>query len=154
LIALDAYRPPYIPWHLTTVEFFQLVSDHLSDQGAVGINVGRAPGDRRLIDGIVTTLQQVFPSVYIIDVPETFNSIIYATKQPTSSENLFINLFELSDQAQVHPLLIEALQVSALNLQPLPEPSMVFTDDLAPIEWITNNMVLRFMLYGDMEALQ
>ena len=23
LIAVDAYRPPYIPWHLTTLEFFQ-----------------------------------------------------------------------------------------------------------------------------------
>ena len=22
VIAIDAYRPPYIPWHLTTVEFF------------------------------------------------------------------------------------------------------------------------------------
>jgi spermidine synthase len=154
LIVLDAYRPPYIPWHLTTLEFFQLVSDRLTEQGAVGINVGRAPGDRRLIDGIVTTLQQVFPSVYVMDVPDSFNSIIFATQQPTSTENLFINLFELSGRDDIHPLLIESLQVTALNLQPMPEPSTVFTDDLAPIEWITNNMVLRFMLYGDMEVLQ
>jgi len=154
LIVLDAYRPPYIPWHLTTLEFFQLVSDRLTEQGAVGINVGRAPGDRRLIDGIVTTLQQVFPSVYVMDVPDSFNSIIFATQQPTSTENLFINLFELSDRDDIHPLLIESLQVTALNLQPMPQPSTVFTDDLAPIEWITNNMVLRFMLYGDMEVLQ
>ena len=154
LIILDAYRPPYIPWHLTTIEFFQIVSDRLTDQGSVAINVGRAPGDRRLIDGIVTTLQQVFPSVYIMDVPDTFNSIIYATQQPTSTNNLYINLFNLSEQDDVHSLLIEALQVSAFNLQPTPEPTTVFTDDLAPIEWITNNMVLHFMLYGDMEVLQ
>ncbi len=154
LIVLDAYRPPYIPWHLTTLEFFQLVSDRLTEQGAVGINVGRAPGDRRLIDGIVTTLQQVFPSVYVMDVPDSFNSIIFATQQPTSTENLYINLFELSGRDDIHPLLIESLQVTALNLQPMPQPSTVFTDDLAPIEWITNNMVLRFMLYGDMEVLQ
>jgi spermidine synthase len=154
LIVLDAYRPPYIPWHLTTVEFFQLVSDRLTEQGTVAINVGRAPGDRRLIDGIVTTLGQVFPSVYIMDVPDTFNSIIYATQAPTSTENLYLNLFELSDRDDVHPLLLESLQVTALNLQATPEPTTVFTDDLAPIEWITNNMVLRFMLYGDMEVLQ
>jgi spermidine synthase len=154
LIILDAYRPPYIPWHLTTIEFFEIVSDRLTDQGSVAINVGRAPGDRRLIDGIVTTLQQVFPSVYIMDVPDTFNSIIYATQQATSPDNLYLNLFELIEQENIHPLLIESLQVSALNLQPMPEPTTVFTDDLAPIEWITNNMVLRFMLYGDMEVLQ
>lgn len=154
LIILDAYRPPYIPWHLTTLEFFQLVRDRLTDQGSIGINVGRAPGDRRLIDGIVTTLQQVFPSVYIMDVPGTFNSIVYATKQPTKAENLSLNLFELSENGDVSPLLIEALQVSALNLQPTPDETLVFTDDKAPIEWITNNMVLRFLLYGDKEVLQ
>jgi hypothetical protein len=89
-----------------------------------------------------------------MDVPDTFNSIIYATQQATSPDNLYLNLFELIEQENIHPLLIESLQVSALNLQPMPEPTTVFTDDLAPIEWITNNMVLRFMLYGDMEVLQ
>lgn len=154
LIVLDAYRPPYIPWHLTTVEFFELVYNRLTEQGAVGINVGRAPGDRRLIDGIVTTLGQVFPSVYVMDVPDTFNSIIFATHQVTTTDNLFVNLFELSERENVHPLLLESLQLTALNLQPLPEQGTLFTDDLAPIEWITNNMVLRFMLFGDMEVLQ
>lgn len=154
LIALDAYRPPYIPWHLTTIEFFQIVHDRLAEGGAVGINVGRAPGDRRLIDGIVSTLKQVFPSVYVMDVPETFNSIIFATKQKTTTDNLYVNLFALSEYEDVHPLLVEAIEITALNLQPLPESSTIFTDDLAPIEWITNNMVLRFMLFGDMEILQ
>jgi len=27
----------------------------------------------------------------------------------------------------------------------------VFTDDHAPVEWITNDMVLRFLLFGEME---
>lgn len=154
LIALDAYRPPYIPWHLTTLEFFQIVQEHLTEDGAVAINVGRAPEDRRLIDAMVGTLTQVFPSIYVMDIPETFNSIIYATQQPTAVENVYLNLFELSENQYVHPLLIEALQITALNLKPIPESSTVFTDDLAPIEWITNNMVLRFMLFGDMEVLQ
>ena len=154
LIALDAYRPPYIPWHLTTLEFFQIVQEHLTEDGVVAINVGRAPEDRRLIDAMVGTLTQVFPSIYVMDIPETFNSIIYATQQPTAVENVYLNLFELSENQYVHPLLIEALQITALNLKPIPESSTVFTDDLAPIEWITNNMVLRFMLFGDMEVLQ
>ena len=29
VIGIDAYRPPYIPWHLTTVEFFQEVRARL-----------------------------------------------------------------------------------------------------------------------------
>lgn len=154
LIALDAYRPPYIPWHLTTVEYFQIVKDHMTENGAAAINVGRAPDDRRLIDVIVSTLQRVFPSVYIIDVPESFNSIIFATMKPTSVDNLYFNMFEILDQQDVHPLLKEALQITALNLQPTPTAIMVFTDDLAPVEWITNNMVLRYMLLGDLEVIR
>lgn len=154
LIALDAYRPPYIPWHLATLEYFQIVSNRLTDKGAIAINVGRAPGDRRLIDALVVTLMEVFPSVYVMDVPETFNSVIYATKQTTTEEYLYANLFELTENPDVHPLLIEAMKITALNFQPISESGTVFTDDLAPIEWITNNMVLRFMLFGDMEILQ
>ncbi len=29
IISVDAYRPPYIPWHMTTVEFFSTLQDHL-----------------------------------------------------------------------------------------------------------------------------
>jgi predicted membrane-bound spermidine synthase len=43
LIAVDAYRPPYIPPHLTTQEFFQICVDHLTENGVLAINVGRAP---------------------------------------------------------------------------------------------------------------
>jgi hypothetical protein len=30
---------------------------------------------------------------------------------------------------------------------------VVYTDDRAPIEWITNDMVLSYVLFGDMESL-
>jgi len=51
-------------------------------------------------------------------------------------------------------LLIESARLAALNMQPTPAATAVFTDDLAPIEWITNKMILRFVLFGDMEVLQ
>jgi predicted membrane-bound spermidine synthase len=51
IIAVDAYRPPYIPPHMTTQEFFAIVASHLTDSGVLTINVGSVPGDRRLIDG-------------------------------------------------------------------------------------------------------
>jgi hypothetical protein len=154
VIAVDAYRPPYIPWHLTTREFFQTVNDHLNEDGVAVINVGRAPGDRRLIDAMVGTLDSVFPSIHVLDVPGTFNTIIYATRQPTSFQNLFDNLVMLTGRGDVHPLLLESLKITALNIQPTPNSQTVFTDDLAPIEWITNNMVLRFVLFGNLEEIQ
>lgn len=154
LVVVDAYRPPYIPWHLTTYEFFQIVHDHLKEDGVMALNVGRAPDDQKLLDGLVGTIGAIFPSVHVMDVPDTFNSIVYATVQPTTVENLYGNLVYLRDRGDVHPLLIESLMLTAANLRPTPESQTVFTDDLAPIEWITNNMVLYYVLFGDLEVVQ
>ncbi len=154
IIGIDAYRPPYIPWHLTTKEFFQIVYDHLNDNGALVINVGRAPGDRRLINGLATTIGSIFASVHVMDVPDTFNSMIYATVQPTNPSTMSRNYAALSEREKVHPLLLEAIYRASNYMQSDPEYSMVYTDDLAPIEWITNDMVLNYVLFGDMENLQ
>jgi spermidine synthase len=154
IIAVDAYRPPYIPPHMTTREFFQIAYDHLEEDGTLAINVGRAPEDRRLIDDLAATIGSIFPSVYVMDIPNTFNSIIYATRQPTTAENLTNNMIALSQDNATHPLLLEAGMAAMSNLQPTPAGGMVFTDDLAPIEWITNDMVLKFILGGGVEGLQ
>jgi spermidine synthase len=153
IVAIDAYRPPYIPWHLTTREFFQIVYQHLTEDGVLAVNAGRSPNDRRLVDGLVSTIRAVFPSVYVMDVPGTFNSIIYATIQPTTSQNLFDNLVTIYTSQDVQPLLLESVQRALINLQPTPESQVIFTDDWAPIEWITNNMVLNYVLFGDMDTL-
>jgi len=154
IISVDAYRPPYIPWHMTTREFFQITYDRLSEDGVLVINVGRAPGDRRLIEAIGSTIGAVYPSIYVIDIPNTFNSIIYATAQPTDLANLDANLAYLSSQPDTHPLLLESVQTAAANLMPTPTGGQVFTDDLAPIEWITNSMIANFFLSGETEMLQ
>ncbi|MBN1149197.1 MAG: fused MFS/spermidine synthase [Anaerolineales bacterium] len=153
IVAIDAYRPPYIPWHLTTQEFFQVVHNHLSEDGVMVINVGRSPTDRRLVDGLASTIATLFPSVHVMDVPMSFNTILYATVQPTRQQNLFDNLVNLYARPEVHPLLRESVQRALINLQPTPESQVVFTDDWAPIEWITNDMVLNYVLFGDMQSL-
>ena len=43
-IFVDAYRQPYIPFYLTTKEFFRLVHEHLRPNGTVIINVGHPGG--------------------------------------------------------------------------------------------------------------
>lgn len=153
IIAIDAYRPPYIPWHLTTREFFQIVRDHLRPDGVAVINVGHAPGDRRLIEGLAGTMQTLFPSVFVMDVPGSFNAIVYATMAPSSWENFYQNMLFLMAQQDTPPLLLEAVKRVVENQRPTPVPAEVYTDDLAPIEWITNDMVLNYVLFGDIEAL-
>jgi spermidine synthase len=149
IIAVDAYRPPYIPPHLTTQEFFQTVKDHLTEDGVMAVNVGRSPVDRTLVDQMASTIQTVFPSVYIVDVPGSFNSLIYATNQPTQFSNLLSN-FELLDDGGTSSLLLESIKIAFENRQPTPPISVVYTDDWSPIEWVTNRMVLSYVLFGDL----
>jgi spermidine synthase len=153
VIAVDAYRPPYIPPHLTTVEFFQIVRDRLSADGVVTINVARLPDDRRLIEGLAATLGEVFPSVYVTDVPFSMNSILFATVKPTTIQNLLTNYQTLKNSAGIPPELVMVLEWTIQNLQPTPQGGTAFTDDRAPIEQLTNAMVIQFVLSGRLPQL-
>ena len=155
IITIDAYKVPYIPWHLTTREFFEEVDVRLSESGVMAINVGRVPDDRRLVDAVSATLLSVFPSVHAIDVPGTLNTILVATKQPTTVGNLHANLANLS--AETDPLLREALSVAADNIAPLGVSGPVMTDDRAPIEFISDSIVIRYLIStgpGGLAALE
>jgi spermidine synthase len=154
VVSVDAYRPPYIPFQMTTREFFQIVSDHLADDGVMVINIGRSPGDRQLIDALSSTAHSVFPSIYVMDLPNTFNSVLFATKAPTQAENLLLNLRDRVTSGDTPQLLLEAMSTAATTLQPVKLDGQVFTDDLAPIEWITNRMMVKFVLSGEVEELK
>ena len=154
IIAVDAYRPPYIPPHMTTQEFFQIAASHLTEDGVLTLNSASVPGDRRLINGLATTMGTIFPSIYTVDIPGSLNTMIFATKQKTVPENFATNLVALSQDPNVHPLLINTMQTTFANLETGYETTTVFTDDHAPIEWIVNDMVIRFILGGGTEFLQ
>jgi len=156
VISIDAYRPPYIPPHLTTREFFQIVHQHLTENGSMVINVGRSPKDRVLIDSLYNTIHAVFPSVYVMDIPNSMNSILYATVQPTTKDNLLANFNVLLSSNSPDSVLLIAMKSAIDNLQSPPpiDPGMVFTDDRSPIEWLTNKMVVSFVLSDQMESLK
>ncbi|MAT40981.1 MAG: spermine synthase [Anaerolineaceae bacterium] len=154
IISVDAYRPPYIPWHLTTREFFQDVYDHLEPDGVMVINVGRSANDRRLIDALGSTILDVFPTIHVMDLPYSFNSIIFATVQPTEQSNFIENVQLIQANPDLNPLLIQTMIITMQNFHEPPTKSVVFTDDKAPIEWLTNSMIIDFFFEGDLEDLK
>ena len=154
IISIDAYKPPYIPWHLTTREFFQQTYDHLSEDGALVINVARILDNRTLVDALYTTIHAVYPSVYIVDIPNTLNTMIFATRQPTQVDNLIANYIPLSEDPSTPNLLVSSLETAILNLQPEPQDGTLFTDDKAPVEWITNAMIMAVFNSDKIEAFQ
>jgi len=152
IISVDAYRPPYIPWHMTTVEFFSMVYDQLSEDGVLTINIGNSPLDRTLVNDLGTTIGEVFPTQFVMDLPGSFNTILFATKKPGSWDNFYENYTRLVD-SKADPLLLEAMALTFNNQQPQPAKTRVYTDDRAPIELLTNKMVVDFILRGGTEDL-
>src|SRR5207244_12143733 len=84
VVAIDAFQQPYIPFQLTTREFFSTIHSYLSSTGVVELNTAHTTHDYRLVKAFVNTMSKVFLSVYIFYVPNTYNIVIMLTFQPTS----------------------------------------------------------------------
>jgi len=151
-IAIDAYRPPYIPFHLTTVEFFTLVRAHLTTDGVVAINVGRTASNYALVDSLAATLYQVFPTVYAIDEPgppdNLSNSLLVATQQPADLSSFAAAVAALPVQQPAPLRTFAQAAVAQTRLVPPPTPSAVLpilTDDHAPVEWVVHRIIWNFL---------
>lgn len=149
VIAIDAYRPPYIPFHLTTVEFFRLVDAHLSEDGVVAINVGRTDVNAALVEAMAATMQQVFPSVFIIDEPGPpgmlANSLVVATSRPTTLARFQENVARLPASL---PAEFREFAQAAVRYARLAAPSStapIFTDDRSQIEQVVHSLIMDYM---------
>ena len=62
VISVDAYRQPYIPFYLTTREFFELVRDRLTPDGVLVVNAGHPEGQDELEKVLTATIGEVVPA--------------------------------------------------------------------------------------------
>ena len=136
-IFLDAYRQPYIPFYLVTREFFTLVREHLRPGGVVIVNVGHIPGSDALEQAVTGTLHAAF-RVEMRDRVSDGNSLVIASSAPLSAERM------LSSAASLRP----ALSMLAGNVEQRLGPPLrggpVYTDDRAPVEWLTDLSILAY----------
>jgi spermidine synthase len=143
VILVDAYRQPYIPFYLTTREFFESAKAHLKPDGVLAINVGRTPTDNRLVDALSGTLNAVFPNVFVLDSNLRFtNSVIYATSSPASVDQ-FVARAGAETNPKLQPIAAEALQTG--GVRQVRANGIVFTDDLAPVERLIDDIILSYI---------
>jgi len=137
VVAIDAYRPPYIPFQLTTVEFFRELKDKLSADGLVVLNAGQGPNrDSRLVDALSHTMRAVFPYVVVVDVTTTSNNLIFASSRPLIPEDIIARLSAV-DEPIISLIMKQTPQVYAVDTA-----EGAFTDDLAPVEQVVHQMIL------------
>jgi spermidine synthase len=136
-IFVDAYRQPYIPFYLATREFFASVRRHLKAGGTVIVNVGHIPGSNSLEKVVSATVKAVFP-VVVRDPVSATNSLVVGSRRPVSTAEL------IAGQAGL-PGGLRGLDASvAQRLGTALRGGSVYTDDRAPVEWLTDLSILRY----------
>jgi spermidine synthase len=142
VIVMDAYRQPYIPFHLTTREFFSEVRAHLRPGGVAVVNAGRTASDYRLVDAIASTMAAVYPTVFLVDVPEFNNTLVYGTMEPVTLADVEHNL-SLVKEPFAQTIAQSVLSDGRLRVSPYHD--QVFTDDLAPVERLIDEIIFGYV---------
>jgi spermidine synthase len=141
LVVVDAYRQPYIPFYLATKEFFDLARDRLTPGGILALNVAAVPGDDRLSRAIGSTVLAAFPQAWSWK-PLRFNELVLALDRPLERDEL---VRRAGDAASAVDSLVPLFRS---ELEPVSADADVLTDDRAPVEWLTDRMIIDFIAAG------
>ncbi|WP_245604448.1 spermidine synthase [Nocardioides aequoreus] len=129
-IMLDAYRQPYIPWYLTTENFFEVTKARLNPGGTVTVNVGHPPGNDDLEKVLTATMREVYGDANVWRDPvDDTNTVLLATLDDVDPR---ANL----RSADVPPDIRQIADAAADRLEPGLDGGRVYTDDHAPVEWL------------------
>jgi spermidine synthase len=140
-VIVDAYRQPYIPFHLSTVEFFGEVRDRLAPGGVAAINVGTPPDQTEVVDRIASTMRSVFPTVLTARYGE-FNSVVLGFMDAADAADARARLARATGDTAVAARILSPL------LTEVPAGGDVFTDDHAPVEQLTDGAILDYLNKG------
>jgi spermidine synthase len=141
VIVVDAYRQPYIPFQLATKEFFEAVREHLTPGGVVALNVASVPGDDLLSEAVGSTVLSVFPQAWSWK-PLRFNELMLGLDRPLTRGEL---VERVEDAPETVASLVPLFQA---GLEPVRGGERPLTDDRAPVEWLTDRMIVEHIAEG------
>ena len=131
IILIDAYRGPFVPFHLLTKEFYQIVKEHLAEGGVVAQNVEPST---MLFDAAAKTISAVFPQVEFYAADGNVVTIAYAgaSRKPEELERMAVERQgSLRLRYELKPMLADRKRLVAGTIDPA---AKVLTDDFAPVE--------------------
>ena len=141
VLFVDAYRQPYIPFSLATREFFELCQERLNPGGSVIVNVGHPEGSDDLEEVLSATMDDVFGTV-VRDPSEDTNTQLLATDAPVSARRL------ARAAGRLGPQLGPVAAATASRLAPRLPGGRVYTDDVAPVEWLVDASIVEVAADG------
>lgn len=134
VIMIDAYRGPFVPFHLLTREFYQIVRDHLTEGGVVVQNVA---SDTMLFDAAMKTIGAVFPQLEFYRNDDNFVTVAYDGPARKPEELAAVAAERDKAYGLRYPLaamLAERKRVDLNDVKMISDKATVLTDDFAPVE--------------------
>jgi spermidine synthase len=149
LIVLDAYTKTYVPFHLLTREFFELLYDRLTEDGVIVSNlIASFVGDTSdLFWAEYKTVEGVFPSLYVFRTSERGSGWVQNIMLVATKNDEIITSDEIARRGAEVPSVDSAeLEGFAKDLwDEIPDTGdlPLLTDDYSPVEMLINPMTGR-----------
>lgn len=130
VIMVDAYQDITIPFQMSSVEFFTLVSDHLTEDGVMVVNLNmKSDAEGNINDYLCDTIANVFSEVYTVDVGGYTNRELFASNNPTMMDE-YTRSYELENNTE----LINMMNRVNNKMKVYVAGDYIMTDDKAPVE--------------------
>ncbi len=132
----DAFNDVSVPYHLTTLEFNQMVFGLLSQDGLYAINIVDKMHSGRFLRSVVATLQQTFPHVYVMrdnnnwDSDDRYTFVVTAARQPITAARIADANRQLDRGAIVTRFMPEDELARWFDAG----PKTILTDDFVPVD--------------------
>ena len=132
LIMVDAYTGSYIPFHLMTKEFYQLVRNRLTPHGVAAINILPA---EKLFDSNVRTLKLAFDELDFFNSGDRVNSlsnvIVLGRLDPATAAETLQKAVAAQDRYKFRFDVSKLVTVTRMET-PKAAKGEILTDDFAP----------------------
>ena len=133
VIMVDAYQDITIPFQMSSVEFFRLVREHLTEDGVLVVNMNMRDTSENSINlHLADTIASVFPQVATVDVQNGTNRELFAAM----SDRPLRELPRRTQQLKSQPLRAHLSRVAA-QMTTYKKGPRLLTDDRAPVELLS-----------------
>ena len=130
VIMVDAYQDITIPFQMSSVEFFTMVKEHLTQDGVMVVNMNMHTDEEGNINEyLADTIASVFDEVYTVDVAGSTNRELFASQNAE-----MLARFEAQRAGIVNEELAMMMEKVSDGLTVYETGEYLLTDDKAPVE--------------------
>lgn len=130
VIMVDAYQDITIPFQMSSLEFFRMVKEHLTEDGVMVVNMNmKGSGEGDINSYLSDTISHVFDTVYTVDVEHSTNRELFASSVPDMKERLTENV-----QKEGQSDLAAMMRRVSMKMEEYTPGEYLLTDDKAPVE--------------------